>query len=111
MVEEPWRGDTGQDPYDYPFPLRYSRGAILDGQGNSRESAGWLGSIDESMIAGILYLGPSLERLAAQARRGGDAAAEVANLRLLVRLWHDADPEIQSRVAAARTRLAELATR
>ncbi len=104
----PWATDQSQDVYDNPYPFRFLRGRALGEIGKWNEAVGWLGSIDERMIAGMPYLGPSLQALAAGYRRRGEHSAEAATLRLLIRLWDRCDPEIRPQLDSARAELAKL---
>jgi DNA-binding SARP family transcriptional activator/TolB-like protein len=84
---------------------RWARAELLFRTGRSREALTWYASLAEISIDGLIYLGPAELRQAEILERLGETAAAVRHYHRFLELWTDADPELDSWVVRARSRL------
>jgi tetratricopeptide (TPR) repeat protein len=87
---------------------RYLRAVLLDQADRTEEAALWYGSFDEVAVHDLAYLAPAQLRLARMYERTGDLAGAVRHYTEFVRLWSEADPELQGVVEDARSRITAL---
>ena len=87
---------------------RFTRADALSRLGRAEEALGWLGSFAQHSPAGRLYLAPAAFRSGEILERLGRRREAAASYRRFVRLWRDADPELQPLVTEAHRRLAAL---
>ncbi|MDX1393444.1 MAG: tetratricopeptide repeat protein [Gemmatimonadota bacterium] len=91
----------------------YGRAKVHDRAGRAddaiREYEAFLSEpLHDRLLVDIFGRAPTLERLAQLYDETGDAESAAARYAAFVELWADADPVLQPRVAAARTRLGDL---
>ncbi len=87
---------------------RFLRAELLVLLGRTEEAMRWYSSFENDAIAGLVYLAPSHLRRARLLDDRGDREEAVHHYREFVKLWGDADPELQPQVEAARARLGEI---
>ncbi len=87
---------------------RYFRAELLEQVGREDEALGWYGSIAERAAYELVYLAPAHRRQAEIYARRGQRDLAARHYRRFVELWREADPELQSVVAGARSQLAKL---
>ena len=87
---------------------RWARAELLRRRNSIDDAADWYQSLPEISIAGLVYLAPVHLRLAQIADARGRNTDAVRHYGEFIRLWQNADPELQGTVADARRRFAEL---
>jgi hypothetical protein len=90
---------------------RWARAELLFRMGRLQEALPWYATLAETSIDGLIYLAPAEARQAEICERLGDPDAAIAHYRRFLELWHDADPELGSWIAHARSRLQALGWR
>ena len=88
---------------------RYARAEILYAEGRYEEALPWYTSLHDGLnTGGEGYLGPSYLRRAEIYERLGDTENAIKYYTRFIKLWQDADPELQPQVEQARQRLDHL---
>ncbi len=88
---------------------RVLRAEALARTGRPEEALGWLASFEEHSASGRLHLAPALYRRGEILEQLGRRAEAAASYRRFIRLWRQAESELQPMVAEARRRAAQLA--
>jgi DNA-binding SARP family transcriptional activator len=89
---------------------RYFRGELLQRVGRDDEALGWFRSIAERAAYELVYLAPAHLRQAEIYDGRGDSARAAQHYAKFIKLWGQADPELQPRVLEAQKRLKELSS-
>lgn len=100
---ESWSSGLVSQPYE-----RYTRAELLHQLGRDDEALRWFGTFGENSPYDLVYLAPALYRQGQMYEARGQNAQAARRYSRFLRLWSDADPELQPLVSDARTRLARL---
>jgi tetratricopeptide (TPR) repeat protein len=104
-----WYGQTLASPFYCKVFERFTRAEILLALDRPREALGWYANLVETSVFELPYLASAHLRRAEIHESLGELERAMEHYARFIELWRDADPELQSRVEAARQRLAALA--
>ncbi len=102
------REEVSQSPFHAVALERYLRAELLRELGRDDEALAWHASLGELSPFELIFLGPSHLHQAEIYERLGRRTEAIEHYVRFIDLWHEADPEFQPAVAAARARLEEL---
>lgn len=100
---ESWSSGLVSQQYE-----RYTRAELLRQLGRDDEALRWYGTFGENSPYDLVYLAPALYRQGQIYEARGQKAQAARRYTRFLRLWKDADAELQPLVTDARTRLARL---
>lgn len=106
-----WHQVATASPFYAQSYERYLRAMLFEEAGQMAEASQWYRSFRHTTIHDLIYLAPAHLQLGKMAEASGDLDAARLHYGRVLRLWADADPELQGVVREARDRLAGLENR